>query len=60
MIFLKYRYRNFDYSIHCDVENEDLRILKMILQPFVENAVFYGIKDCGGEEKSDEKCSFFQ
>jgi len=49
MIFLKYRYRNFDYSIHCDVENEDLRILKMILQPFVENAVFYGIKDCGGE-----------
>ncbi len=49
MVFLKYRYHDFDYSINCDFDTKDFRILKMVFQPFVENAVFHGIKDCGGE-----------
>ncbi len=49
MTFLQYRYASFDYKIECSAETENLQIIKMILQPLVENAVFYGIKDRGGE-----------
>ncbi len=48
--FLKCRYKNFEFSINCDEKLYGVRILKMIMQPFAENAVFYGI--------SDKKCSF--
>ncbi len=48
MAFLKYRYKDFEYNIECNLETDNFRILKMTLQPFVENAVFYGIKDNGG------------
>ncbi len=45
--FLKYRYENFDYKIEYSPELKDFKVLKMILQPFCENAVFHGIKNSG-------------
>lgn len=45
----KFRYENIlDYSIHIDPEIEKQVILKMILQPIVENALYHGIKNKRG------------
>ena len=49
--FLKCRYKNLEFDIKCDKSLYNSKILKMIMQPFAENAVFYGIKD--------KKCMFF-
>ncbi|OXM86187.1 cache domain-containing sensor histidine kinase [Paenibacillus rigui] len=40
------RYRNkFTYSIEVDPEIQDFKILKIVLQPLVENAIYHGIKN---------------
>lgn len=45
--FLQYRYNNFECEFITDESIQDEKILKMIIQPFVENAVFYGIANGG-------------
>lgn len=45
--FLQYRYNNFECEFITDESIRDEKILKMIMQPFVENAVFYGIANGG-------------
>ncbi len=32
----------FDYEVECEVDEEQVRVLKVILQPLVENAIKYG------------------
>lgn len=45
----KTRYRDIlDYSITCEECIKDKRILKLILQPLVENALYHGIKNKRG------------
>lgn len=38
----------FSYQIHVEEEARDKRIHKLILQPFVENAILHGLKDKEG------------
>lgn len=39
------RYKDeFDYTIHIPAECLDYRILKLTIQPLVENAIYYGLK----------------
>lgn len=45
LTFLKYRYDNFDFEINYDPKIKNAQILKMILQPFAENSVFYAIRE---------------
>jgi two-component system sensor histidine kinase YesM len=41
----KMRYRDkFEFSWHCDRSLEELRVLRLLLQPLVENAIYHGIK----------------
>jgi two-component system, sensor histidine kinase YesM len=45
----KMRYEDkFDYSIACDDELRPRRVLRVILQPLVENAIYHGIKERHG------------
>ncbi|MDR1250815.1 MAG: sensor histidine kinase [Treponema sp.] len=45
----KIRYRDIlDYSVDCEKEMEDHCILKLLLQPLVENALYHGIKNKRG------------
>lgn len=45
----KIRYRDIlDYSISFDEELKDYKVLKLILQPLVENAIYHGIKNKRG------------
>jgi Predicted signal transduction protein with a C-terminal ATPase domain len=45
----KMRYEDkFDYSISCDDELRRRRVLRVILQPLVENAIYHGIKERRG------------
>lgn len=47
----KMRFHNaFDYEIHVEAEVRHYRIFKLLIQPFVENAVIHGFKgiDSGG------------
>ena len=49
MLIQSLRYNDsFEYSIHCDSEAMDIKIMKLILQPLVENAIYHGI------DKDDE------
>ncbi len=50
MTILNTRYEG-KIQIHCDVEEEveHLPVLKLLLQPVIENAVHHGIKQNGGE-----------
>lgn len=42
----KIRYRDIlDYTIECDDELKNKMVLKLILQPLVENALYHGIKN---------------
>lgn len=46
----KIRYEDkFDYTISIDAGLEQLRLLKVILQPLVENAIYHGIKERRGK-----------
>lgn len=45
--FLKYRYGDFETEINLPKSLEDKKIMKMCIQPFVENSVFHGIKKSG-------------
>lgn len=43
------RYQNkLDYSLHIAPEVQDVYVLKLILQPIVENAIYHGIKERRG------------
>ncbi len=45
----KARYRDkLNFSIDVDQSIEDVRILKLVLQPIVENAIYHGIKERKG------------
>ena len=37
----------FTYTIDCEVDPEETWVLKLILQPLVENAIYHGIKPNG-------------
>lgn len=51
LIIQKMRYKDsFEYSIKVEAECENIEVIKLILQPIVENAIYHGIK-----EKSDGK-----
>lgn len=46
LIIQSIRYVNkFDYSIDCDASLYSCRVLKLILQPLVENSIYHGIKN---------------
>ncbi|OQY33747.1 MAG: hypothetical protein B6241_06750 [Spirochaetaceae bacterium 4572_59] len=46
LIIQKIRYNNkFDYFIDVDESLSDCRVIKLILQPLVENAIYHGIKE---------------
>lgn len=36
-----------DFQVYCDTKIEDYTILKMTLQPLVENAIYHGLKEKG-------------
>ena len=38
----------FRYEIHCEVDADKERMLKLVLQPLVENAIFHGLEPKGG------------
>jgi len=45
LIIQSIRYVNkFDYSITCDTSLYSCRVLKLILQPLVENSIYHGVK----------------
>lgn len=45
----KIRYRDIlDYEIQVDKDVENLSVLKLVLQPLVENAIYHGIKNIRG------------
>jgi two-component system sensor histidine kinase YesM len=45
----KMRYEEkFDYSISCDFALRPCRVLRLMLQPLVENAIYHGIKERRG------------
>jgi two-component system sensor histidine kinase YesM len=45
----KMRYEDkFDYSIDCDLALRSRRVLRLMLQPLVENAIYHGIKEKRG------------
>ncbi len=49
-----YRYGNkFTYEIHCDEKLYNCRILNVMLQPVVENAIFHGIAPKDGPGRID-------
>lgn len=45
---LKLRYDNFNLILKCDESLLDCNVLRMTLQPIIENSVFHGYKDKGG------------
>lgn len=44
---LKLRYKNFSVKFNLEEDLGDLKVLKLILQPFVENSIYHGIKPKG-------------
>lgn len=45
----KIRYgEHLDYHIHVDTELKEYKIIKLIIQPIVENAIYHGIKNVPG------------
>jgi two-component system sensor histidine kinase YesM len=47
------RYKNsFDYIVDVDESLLDMKIHKMILQPFIENAINHGLKNREGKERN--------
>jgi len=49
LIIQKARYEDkFDFSLHTDEEVMSLMVLKLMLQPLVENAIYHGIKERRG------------
>jgi two-component system, sensor histidine kinase YesM len=52
----KMRYKDkFNYSIDVDSSILTLKTIKIILQPFVENAIYHGIKNKPGQGKIEIK-----
>lgn len=52
LIIQKVRYEDkLDYEINIDEEIMDLDVIKLILQPIVENAIYHGIKEKRGRGK---------
>jgi Predicted signal transduction protein with a C-terminal ATPase domain len=50
----KMRYEDkFDYSIECDSALRSRRVLRLMLQPLVENAIYHGIKERRGHGSLD-------
>lgn len=50
LLIQKMRYNNaYDFNISCEESVEDVKIMKLILQPLVENAIYHGI------DKDDEE-----
>lgn len=45
---LKIRYGNFEITLDVDDEVRDMQILRMCMQPLIENAVFHGLEKNGG------------
>lgn len=66
MIIQKARYEDkLEYEINCDEEVKNCSVLKLILQPLVENAIYHGIKEMRGPgriiitaRKANEKLLF--
>ncbi len=66
MIIQKARYEDkLEYEITCEKEIKNCSVLKLILQPLVENAIYHGIKEKRGigritisAKKADEKLLF--
>lgn len=52
LIILKYRYEDM-FTVEYDVDEEvkQYKILKLVLQPFVENAIYHGIRPKGSAGK---------
>ncbi|MDR2504765.1 MAG: sensor histidine kinase [Oscillospiraceae bacterium] len=49
MTIQRVRYRDIlKFSLECDTELENLQILKLLIQPLVENAIYHGIKNKRG------------
>lgn len=49
LLIQKYRYRDkLKYTLNLDPEISQLSVLKVILQPIVENAIYHGIKERRG------------
>jgi len=44
---------NFNFEISCDsdIDSEEIEIPPMLIQPFIENAIKHGIKQCDGSGK---------
>ena len=63
----KIRYRDIlDYEIHFDEKLANMKVLKLILQPLVENAIYHGIKNKRGRGRlivtakmQDDGCIYF-
>jgi two-component system sensor histidine kinase YesM len=52
LTIMKVRYRDIlDYEIEADESLYELRILKLVIQPLVENAIYHGIKNRRGGGK---------
>ncbi len=48
LMIQKTRYRNINYQIHVEESIRPLYVIKFILQPIIENAIYHGIKERRG------------
>ena len=46
---LRYRYGTFELSVTVPEEMREVKVIKMCIQPLIENAVFHGIRKQGGK-----------
>jgi two-component system, sensor histidine kinase YesM len=52
LVIQKIRYNEkFDYNIHIDDDVKRCKVIKLIIQPLIENAIYHGIKLKNGQGK---------